>query len=319
MNAAEKRFWWFVAVRQEIWKRRLAGKPWPWTKDPVLRDLTFTNVYRHLDRGTLYVAYEILENDDYSTFGDVLFNVLFYRRFNFVETHAELVKEMGALTLNNVYTCGGMDTIEKVLRARHGRGEKLCTGAYQSNLNPPLGGKDLAENLRRFAERYADFAWVKTSTVLTDSVQESFEAVRRATGIGDFLGYQVIGDLLTPAKRFDGNVLGLDPNRWAKLGPGARKAMKLLYPGAQGEEQVERARIMTELQHESFAEAGVEWRPLRPGCYQVDLTLVDIEHALCEFMKYDRAKHAGTSAKRKYRAKPENSWRPPAPVIPYYT
>jgi hypothetical protein len=318
MNGYERMFWRFVADRQMIWWKRATGAAEPWTDDPVLQSLTFTNVYRHLDRGTMYMAEEILENPAYGRI-DTLFNVLFYRRFNFVETHAELVREMGPLTTKRLSERYALDELEEVLRARHQRGDKLCTGAYQSNLNPPLGGKDLAQNLRRFAEIYKDFAWAKSDSVETDSVQQSFEAVRSATGIGDFLGYQVLGDLLTPAKKWGTSFLGLDPNAWAQLGPGARKAMKLLYPGFGKDNQLRAAKKMVELQDHNFCSAGASWLPLTAiGNREIPLTLIDVEHALCEFMKYARATEGSTEAKRKYKPAPPGSWRPSGNLIPFY-
>jgi hypothetical protein len=50
-----ERFWRFVHERQEIWRKKSAGEPAPWTSDPILRYNSFTNVYRELDRGTLYL------------------------------------------------------------------------------------------------------------------------------------------------------------------------------------------------------------------------------------------------------------------------
>lgn len=50
-----EQFWRFVHERQEIWRKKSASEPAPWTSDPILRCNSFTNVYRELDRGTLYL------------------------------------------------------------------------------------------------------------------------------------------------------------------------------------------------------------------------------------------------------------------------
>jgi len=48
-------FYSFMYERHMIWHRRFVKRlPPPWTKDPLLRDYKFTNVYRELDYGTLW-------------------------------------------------------------------------------------------------------------------------------------------------------------------------------------------------------------------------------------------------------------------------
>lgn len=46
----------FVIERYRIYERRAAGKPQPWTKDPILKQYKFCNVYRELDRVTMWLA-----------------------------------------------------------------------------------------------------------------------------------------------------------------------------------------------------------------------------------------------------------------------
>src|SRR5690348_3648568 len=79
-------FYRFMYERHMIWHRRFKlGLPPPWTKDPILRDLKFTNVYRELDRGTLWYLNNVAE-----TYKDELLDLLWltvmYRLLNKVET-----------------------------------------------------------------------------------------------------------------------------------------------------------------------------------------------------------------------------------------
>jgi hypothetical protein len=52
-------YWRFAAERQEIFIRRIAGSPPPWTADPILREFKFTNAYRASDRLSQYLAQPI--------------------------------------------------------------------------------------------------------------------------------------------------------------------------------------------------------------------------------------------------------------------
>src|SRR5215813_2551463 len=45
----------FAQERYNIFLRRNAGEKPPWTKDPVLRDYRFCNVYREDDRVTIWI------------------------------------------------------------------------------------------------------------------------------------------------------------------------------------------------------------------------------------------------------------------------
>ncbi|KKL48280.1 hypothetical protein LCGC14_2327110, partial [marine sediment metagenome] len=48
-------FWDFVVERHRIWHRRFIEKqPWPWTDDLILRQFHFCNIFRDLDKGTIW-------------------------------------------------------------------------------------------------------------------------------------------------------------------------------------------------------------------------------------------------------------------------
>src|ERR1017187_6634321 len=45
----------FIKERHAIYPRRQAGKPKPWTKDPILQQYRFCNVFRELDAVTVWI------------------------------------------------------------------------------------------------------------------------------------------------------------------------------------------------------------------------------------------------------------------------
>src|SRR5437667_689382 len=80
-------FWWFVCERQKIWHRRMIErKSPPWTKDVILRNVRFTNVYRELDPGTRYLRQNILELPVPDK--DKIFNVMLYRLIGRTRTYS---------------------------------------------------------------------------------------------------------------------------------------------------------------------------------------------------------------------------------------
>ena len=62
---------------------------WPWSRDPILREFRFGNVFRGLDRGTIWLKNNIIDlhRDDGVV---LLFNVLAYRIFNSIPTSENL-------------------------------------------------------------------------------------------------------------------------------------------------------------------------------------------------------------------------------------
>lgn len=45
-----------IVARHAIYKARGAEQQPPWTKDPILRQYKFCNIYRELDRGTRWIS-----------------------------------------------------------------------------------------------------------------------------------------------------------------------------------------------------------------------------------------------------------------------
>src|SRR6266566_163641 len=79
-------FYKFVYDRHMVYFRRFVMKqPTPWSTDPVLRDLRFTNVYRELDAGTIWLVKNIVERRR-GQFKEILWEICIYRVLNKKET-----------------------------------------------------------------------------------------------------------------------------------------------------------------------------------------------------------------------------------------
>ena len=78
----------FLNLRHNIYIRRFVKKlPPPWTKNKILLEYKFTNIYRILDRGSKWLIANIIENDkDYPRLQDKVWASILYRICNNVET-----------------------------------------------------------------------------------------------------------------------------------------------------------------------------------------------------------------------------------------
>jgi len=87
----------WMTERHAIHQRRLAGQPWPWTDDPILRQHTFTNVFRIYDRVTQYIISNVIGKGD-RDLHETCFRVILFRCFNRISTWELLVAHFGELT-----------------------------------------------------------------------------------------------------------------------------------------------------------------------------------------------------------------------------
>ena len=90
-------YWRFAARRQQLFMRRLAGSPPPWTDDPVLCAYRFTNAYRAADRVSQYLIRHVLYDADQSP-TEVFFRAILFKMFNRIETWEALSTAFGTLT-----------------------------------------------------------------------------------------------------------------------------------------------------------------------------------------------------------------------------
>ena len=85
-----EKFFEFIDERHMIYLRRLRGKEYPWTTDPILQKYKFTNVFRENDATTVWFRENIREpmRDD----PDVVMATIIFRWFNLISTGKLLVE-----------------------------------------------------------------------------------------------------------------------------------------------------------------------------------------------------------------------------------
>lgn len=85
----------FVHERIEIWKRKTAGAPAPWTADPVLAAYRFCNIFREFDKQT--IAFHKLLNPLRDDFALWLLNMFYCR----MVARPETIEHTGLLTFDD--------------------------------------------------------------------------------------------------------------------------------------------------------------------------------------------------------------------------
>ncbi len=288
-------FWWFVCERQNIWhKRFVQNLPLPWTKDPVMQNERFTNVYRELDPGTQYVIREILEID--APKPDKIFNTMLYRLIGRSETHAAIgFQQLAAFTPSH---------LEYLLKEyRNTQGSPLFTAAYMVSAYTNMGSTNKIENVvRLFALLYQDFQTFYKRIEGCTSSAEVYDVLRSAYGFGNFLSYQVLVDLLYPLKVYGNTpLLPYSHDDWSSAGPGAQRGISMLLKNTKRKDYLDVMRWLRNNQVLEFCRLELDFPYIKDsdGKY-IDISLANIQNCLCELHKYVKISEGTGRGRRKF-------------------
>jgi hypothetical protein len=295
-TAPESLFWYWINERHRIYLRRQAGEPKPWTEDPILRDYKFTNVFRNLDRGTIWLQENFLKPHRDDDAGLIVANTAWYRMFNYWGTGERLGWQ----------TQWYPELIKASLRDAMKDGRQVFTNAHiiwSEEGRPKIDAiVDYATNVWNFRESLAEIAAEQ------NSLESVYYGLTNFRGIGGFQAYEIVTDLRWTRLLEDAT----DINTWANMGPGAKRGLQRLgLPAKNAREGLESMRYL-------LTYAGMKsLKPYQGGSlgtredaleYRVEphvptLELRDIEHSLCEFDKYCRVKFGEGEPRMKYNGR----------------
>ncbi len=259
-------FWRTAVERHRIWKARAAQHSHPWTSDEIFGRYKFTNVFRELDAGTLALRRMVPPIDPTRLNpGLVIFNVVWYRMLN----RAEHATDIG---FSRDY-----DDLRVMLMRKKLKGEKLFTGCH-------MHSGDLNGNLKAFMAVWIDRAELAVICRESRSLKAVFDRLKGVyRHVGPFIAYEIVTDLrhypcLWPAGHPD------DFNTWANVGPGSRRGMERLgLPPT--------LLTMSMLLEDAWRSTkGTCLEPHVRGDDELAFELREVEHWLCEFDKYERAR-----------------------------
>merc|ERR1719186_1980140 len=299
----------FLVERQNIWERRRRDPQSKWeirrweslerrdmenklTQNKIMAVHFFTNLYRELDKGTVYFRNQI-STTDLKSRGlsrelneDILKKVLYkstvYRLLNQIKTF----KEFGCIPDFNEW-----EEFEEFLYGKKERNETIFTSAHQSM------GFDRYLNSIEYLRVNLDSLTDTIFRAAEDrSLARCFHTLTSIPNVGNFLAWQVLCDLL------EAQVLGrCTENQWTKLGPGAKDGIKKIFGNDLSKTELEYTRLLRDICALEGEESGFEALGVKfPALFGHKLSLKNIEHALCEFSKYWRHALASQPGGRKY-------------------
>ena len=287
----------YIAKRHSIYKRRfLEGMKAPWTKDPILREFRFTNVFRDLDIGTKYFVDTILPKCTNPKM--VIFNAIIYRFINNIKT----INHLGIQDPDNF----SIELFECKLRDWKNDGNRVFTNAYMVSgywsINPGMDKITktctimgwIHKDIRKItAQIMAGEDWVDK----WESSDVTYKTLLNIKGLGVFLAYQIGVDLgYWNPKIFNEDLYTI-------AGPGCRNGLKLVFRDKGDYSWEDLILFLVKNQNKVWKELGLDPdeifndRPIRR------LNLMAMENCLCEISKYLRAFYNKGRPRNKYHYK----------------
>ncbi|KAJ7825639.1 hypothetical protein B0H14DRAFT_3726186 [Mycena olivaceomarginata] len=270
--------WHWVVERKAIDDQRRESKQPPWTSDTILSEYKFCNSYRVLDRTSQFAITAVIEKGSQDP-TELLFRILLFNSFNRIGTWKLLEEAFGGKL---EYATFDPAQYDEVLAAAVKRGEALFTGAYIKIL--PLHVRQL-ELLQILMDELPDIlARPKSAT-------DVFYNIAAHPGMGPFMTFQLMIILSYSP------LLDLAPNEF------------VLERGQDIEAAILRWMAMTQRAH--FSRLGLQFAYITDeNGHELELSVVDLEHVVCEVDKYARKSHpsiCGRGRRKEIRGKFKSS------------
>ena len=275
--STEARFLYWIKERHQIYLRRKAGKPKPWTDDEVLQSFFFTNPYRENDKVTQWFREEIRDprRDD----PQVLFATIAFRWFNWPPT-GDLLWE------HDLLDKWDEELARKVLRKRADAGKQVFTGAYMISGKAYTGMRKTDCVCKLLSKVWQETELLVKQFEAATTLEKAHSYLLRFTGLGGFMAYEIVCDLRYTYLLEDAT----DKLTWCNPGPGAKRGLNRLLD-------------------RPLKQRPKDWQPQVIKLLKLarrrlpkmpTLEMREIEHSLCEWDKYERARLQDGHMKRKY-------------------
>jgi len=299
----------FIKARHDVFLRREAGKKKPWTKDPILQNYRFCNVYRELDSVTIWIRQNITEKYADQRNYDLWFQFVLARLLNLPASLA-VAGYIAFAYDQRVDGLTGAQRLIKNLHALKASGSNVFNGAYIVSTNGQAMDK-----VEYIANKVLTPLWKSRDEMRPhprEQLRDFYGRLVSANGMGTFMAAQVCADLKfawpseeawiaggPPYKR--GFTWGTNKRVWpedfwsfAASGPGSRRGLNRVLQ-LQPEDPWKESQWLgaLEILHQGVAPAIKKLGMPR-------LSAQDLQNCLCEFDKYERVRLGEGVPKQRY-------------------
>lgn len=273
-------FYKFICERQQVWHRRFVLKlaP-PWTEDKWLLHYKFTNVYRELDRGTLWLLANIImsERRPVEKPIEVMWEIMAYRILNKVETF-----EAVGLPFHHMWKEPTFRRAYRKKLAERSKVDSVFTSAHLTLPTPTKGASKIDTYIEALNELHRMLPHLYVAVTTAETLEQVWRVLKTAPCIGEFIAYEIAVDFIYA------KLIPFSEDDWANAGPGCKFGIRLIYPLADTKEKfLEIMKNLRDNQKIQFARLHLDM----PYFNGKPLSLRNIEHSLCEYGKYWKLKN----------------------------
>ncbi|KAI5480870.1 hypothetical protein MNV49_006679 [Pseudohyphozyma bogoriensis] len=309
--------------------------------EPILQNRKFCNVFRELDFNTQFLIANVINQGDQSPeeilFRSILFRV-FNKPLTWKlicdEIGAALPRDRRREEATWIDTLDNNDDTPRVFPSirtynelastkksyvaiipnikyryaeEYGNGSEysLSAACYQMSQSPKEKLKGLRQMQALYlAETLLQLSRKQRKFPSAPVAEEAHQAIKQLAFFGDFLAYQLLLDLnYAPGYDFDVDV-------WAATGNGSDEALgRIFSKEGLSHHRLEAMQYIHSVQHTQWTRLRSKYPvtpqfalpPSHPSSGKIGISLVEVEHSLCEFNKYSKkqTKEAYKSAGRR--------------------
>lgn len=291
--------------RHHIYVLKELGMPKPWTKNPIFLDNFFCNVFRDLDKTSVFIRKVINENENNPDLWKLIIMMRYISRLGTLETLYDLGLLKGDI--------GTQQALHNYLRNARSRGVKLFTSAFIVNSRARGVWKDKVSYMFSLLKEIYYVFDCRPDEIIQglSKLEDSYNRLYGLPGVGPFMAYQFTIDF-SYSQRYLANVE--DEQTWTALGLGAIRGMNRLLGNPPTKNKIEKSgakargilyawilEVLSGLNTEVARTVKLTGPNLRYDVEELyepfrNLKLCDVQHWLCEYDKYMR----GGSKKRGY-------------------
>ena len=271
-----KTYWKFAAERQNIFVNRLNGDAFPWSKDPILNQYKFTNVYRATDRVSQYLIKNVIYNGNQNPI-ELFFRIMLFKIFNRISTWEYLEAELGNMSFENY----SFQKYNKYLLDVLNNKVPIYSAAYiMASGKTTFGFERKHQNHLKLIEMMIKED-VPCKIQRCKNMEAVYNILLHYPTIGEFLAYQYSTDInysiLTNFSEMD----------FVKAGPGAKDGIAKCFLDFGDYSFEDIIKMMADTQESEFDELGLNFNTL----WGRNLQLIDCQNIFCEVDKYSRVAH----------------------------
>jgi len=284
-------YWKFAANRQDIFFKRMATEKPPWSKDAVLNEYKFTNVYRATDRVSQFLIKNVIYKGSQEP-NEVFFRTILFKIFNRISTWEFLKFNLNTLSLKK-YSFKKYDMLLQELLDNK---IAIYSAAYiMASGRSTFGFKRKHQNHLKLIEKMiADDLPTKLQRL--NDMESAYQLLLTYPTIGEFLAYQYVTDINYS------ELTNFSEMEFVKAGPGAKDGIAKCFNDFGDYSFEDIIRLMTDNQEKEFERLNLNFQTLNGR----KLQLIDCQNIFCEVGKYLRVVQpevSGTSNRKRIKQK----------------